>query len=221
MGDRELRMKTEKRLFKYLQAQAEPEEKKRIEKLEKEQRRRERAAAKANQSPINISNQSSSLGLENYLPTNYRVNNLILDSSYKSLNYSDNDFVLKLSDPLKNVAAIRILRTEFINIDKPNIYEKNFDNIYLYLNGYTNTFIADENNTQIYGRLLGGNETYPAISGDIRNDPYIYIFRPIEHSLSRFHIKLLNHDGSLYNLEGYRAKVVITLAVYSIMNLSI
>lgn len=220
MTDRALRMKTEQKLLKYIQAQAEPEEKKRIERLHKEQKRREKLSAKANQSAIPNSLESSSLSLDNYIHTPYRISNLILDSSFKTLNFGDNDFVLKLSDPLKNVAAIRILRTEFYNSTNINKFENSFDNVYLYLNGYINTYLANDINTQIYGRLIAGTETYPSVSGDIKQDPHIYFFRPIENSLNRFHIKLLNSDGSLYDLKGNKAKVVITFAVYSVMNLS-
>lgn len=220
MADRIARIKAEQKLLKYLQAEAEPEEKRRIEKIQKEQKRREKLSAKANQSAIPASLESSSLSLDNYINTPYRVSNLILDSSFKTLNYGDNDFVLKLSDPLKNVAAIRILRTEFYNSSNLNTFENNFENVYLYLNGYINTFLANNTNTQIYGRLIAGTETYPSVSGDIKQDPYIYFFRPIENSLNRFHIKLLNSDGSLYDLKGNKAKIVITFAIYSVMNLS-
>lgn len=220
MVDRNYRYETEQKLLKYIQANDDNREKsladnKKI--LIKEQKKREKNAIKANQASITNSNESSSLSLETYLPTTYRVSNVILDSSFKSENFADNNFILKLSDPLKNVVALRILRTEFLNTSNKN---NNFDNVYLYLNGYINTYLANETNTQIYGRLIAGTETYTAISSDIRNDPFIYIFRPIENSLSKFEIKLLNADGSLYDLQNNNSSIIITLAVYTIPNIA-
>lgn len=220
MNDRNYRLEAEQKLFRFLKDNDDKRERSvndNKEILIKEQKRKQRSAIKANQASITNSNESSSLSLETYLPTTYKVSNIILDSSFKKAGQNDNNFVLKLSDPLKNIVALRILRTEFINYTNP---DKLFDNSYLYLNGYINTYLANETNTQFFGRLIAGTETYTSISSDIRNDPFIYIFRPIEHSLSRFDIKILNADGSLYNPKGDGISVVITLAVYTIPNIA-
>lgn len=229
MGDRNYRLEAEKKLLKFIQENDDHREQsmsdsKKI--LVKEQKRRDKNAIKANQASITNSNESSALSMETYLPTTYRVTNLILDSYFVATNYRKNSnllnqFILKLSDPLRNVVAIRILRTEFINLtDSQDINYVALKNAYIYFNGYINTFIANETNTQIYGRLIAGTEIYPGISSDIRNDPFVYIFRPIENSLSRFEIKILNGDGSLYDFHDNNIQIVITLAVYTIPNIA-
>ena len=137
-----------------------------------------------------------------------------------------NDFVVKLQDAIKMVAAIRILKTEFyqpsnsfgyfvLNEAKIPLQLYNVSHAYLYLNGYKNTIIANDGNAALLGRIGPGMEMYPAITGDPLKDPFICVFRPIEGKLRRFHVKLLNADGSSYPVTN--ARVVLTIALYCVM----
>jgi len=170
--------------------------------------------------------ENTSLTMDRYLTTKFRVYNIIVDSSFRDINSypNANDFVVKLQDNLKNIVALRILRTEYFqpsastnyfvfnNIRVP-IQAYTMENAYLYLNGYISTNVANDTNTQFFGRIGPGTEIYPAINGNITQDPYIYIFQPMEQKLRRFHIKLLQADGTAYPTES-SARVVITLAAY-------
>lgn len=173
-------------------------------------------------SPANMS-----LTMDKYMPTRFRVYNVILDSSFRdTIAYPNaNDFVVKLTEPITNVAAIRILRTEFyqpsnttgyfvLNEVRVPLQLYNIESAYLYLNGYISTTVANDTNTTFFGRIGPGTETYPAVTGDISQDPFIYVLQPIEARMKRFHVKLLQADGSTYPVSN--ARVVINLAVYSL-----
>lgn len=166
-----------------------------------------------------------STSMDQYVSARYRLYNVILDSSFRdSRTYPHaNDFVVKLTEPLLNVAAIRILRTEFyqpsattgyfvMNNVRIPLQLYNIESAYLYLNGYISTNVANETNTTFFGRVSPGTETYPAVTGDITLDPYVYVLQPLDPKLKRFHVKLLQPDGCLYAVDN--ARVVITLAVY-------
>jgi hypothetical protein len=168
-----------------------------------------------------------SLTMDKYLPTRFQVRNVILDSSFRdTLAYPNaNDFVVRLTEPITNVAAIRILRTEFyqpsnttgyfvLNEVRVPLQLYNIESAYLFLNGYISTTVANDTNTTFFGRIGPGTETYPAITGDITQDPFIYVLQPMEPRMKRFHIKLLHADGSVYEVNN--ARVVINLAVYSL-----
>lgn len=174
-----------------------------------------------------VSKQPSNFGLtmDTYLPTRYIVRNVILDSTFRDVIASPNanDFVVRLTEPLTNVAALRILRTEFfqpsnstgyfvINGTSVPLQLYNIESAYLYLNGYISTTVANDTNTIFFGRIGPGTETYPAVTGDITQDPFIYILQPMEPRMRRFHVKLLQADGSTYQVND--ARVVIHLAVY-------
>jgi hypothetical protein len=168
------------------------------------------------------------LGMDTYVPSKYRVYNIILDSSHRNRDqypYS-NDFVLKLQENLRNVVAIRIMKTEYYQSENMMGYmvfndiriplqANNVEHAYLYLNGYINTVIANESNIPLFGRIGPGTEQYPAITANPFDDPYIYVMRPVEQKMRRFHIKLLTSDGTPYTAQDSR--VLITLAVYCLL----
>jgi 3-isopropylmalate dehydratase small subunit len=205
----------EKKLYKYLLEEDQKNDKSR--EYIKEQKKRVKNTIVANQSIPSSSKESAGLALETYVPSLYTVQNVILDSSFSSYpNNSKNKFLLELSDPLKNVYAIRILRTDFVNTTNSNpIY-----NAYLYLNGYINTILANGLNTRIYTKLFNNTNIYPSVSSDITMDPYIYIFKPIDSILNKFNIQIMNADGTLYDFGENSINLTITLAVYTIPNLA-
>lgn len=165
------------------------------------------------------------LTMDRYTPSQYRVHNVILDSSFRDVGAhpSANDFVVRLTEPFTHVAALRILRTEFYQPSNTTGYFVmnevqiplqlyNIESAYLFINGYTRTTIANETNTTFFGRIGPGTEIYPAVTGDITQDPFIYIMRPVEPRLRRFHIRLMQADGSPYPVNN--ARIIIHLAVY-------
>ena len=160
-----------------------------------------------------------------YLPSGFRVSRLIIDSTFRDtgLYPQANNFVVKLAEPLRDVAGIRLLRTEFyqpsntvgyfvMNEVQIPLQLYNIETGYIYLNGYNCMEIANEMNTTFFGRIGPGTEIYPAITGDITQDPLLYTFLPAEEKLRRFHVKLLHGDGSAYQVNN--ARIVLTLAVY-------
>lgn len=205
-------------------------------KLPKEKKQRERSYKNA--APQVLNNQVTaptppsqpqqhemSLTLDRYLPSRFRVYNVILDSNFRdTAAYPNaNDFVVRLPEPLQNVAALRILRTEFyqpsnttgyfvMNEVRIPLQLYNIESAYLYLNGYVSTSVANDTNTTFFGRIGPGTEMYPAVTGDITQDPFIYVLQPVEARMKRFHIKLLRADGSIYPVTN--ARVILNLAVY-------
>jgi hypothetical protein len=160
-----------------------------------------------------------------YLESGLRVSTLIIDSTFRDTEiYPEaNNFIVKLAEPLRDVAGIRLLRTEFyqpsnnvgyfvMNEIQIPLQLYNIESGYIYLNGYNSVEIANEMNTTFFGRIGPGTEVYPAITGDIRQDPLLYTFMPAEEKLRRFHFKLLKGDGSTYQVNN--ARIVLTLAVY-------
>ena len=156
----------------------------------------------------------------------YNVRTLILDSNLRNFQYdvNANDFVIHLPDALRKVAVIRILRTEFyqsaetmgyfvLNDVRIPLQTSTIEHAYLALNEYAKLTIGNgAANVNVLGRIGPGSEIFPAPAADVMQDPFAYVFRPIEPKLQRFHVRLLNHDGSLYGVNG--ARVVLTLAAY-------
>lgn len=162
------------------------------------------------------------------IKTDFRVYNVVIDSDFRdtALYPNANDFVVKLQDAVKMVAALRILKTEFyqpsnsfgyfvLNEAKIPLQLYNVSHAYLYLNGYIGTVVSNDTNPTFLGRIGPGMEMYPAVSGEPTKDPFVYVFRPIEGKLRRFHVKLFNADGSMYPVTN--ARVVLTLALYCII----
>lgn len=174
-------------------------------------------------SPLVAPVQATTLG--RYLPNGFRVSTVLLDSAFRdtSMYPHANQFVVKLADAFRDVVALRLLRTEFyqpsnttgyfvLNEVRVPLQLYNIESAYLYLNGYQSMQVANEQSTSFFGRVGPGTEMYPAVTGDIRQDPLAYMFMPAEPKLRRFQVKLLKADGSLYNVKN--ARVVVTLAVY-------
>lgn len=168
------------------------------------------------------------LAMDKYVQANLRIFNLIIDSDHRNrdLYPNANDFVLKLQNYMTNVAAVRILKTEFyqksdsigymvLNDVHVPMQLYNVEHAYLYLNGYNNTMIANETNYALFGRIGPGTEMYPGISADPYKDPFVYVMRPVEPKLRRFHVRLLDSQGAPYPVENPR--IILTLAVYCIM----
>jgi len=172
--------------------------------------------------------EDDQLAMDRYVQTKFRVYNIIIDSEHrdKTAYPSSNDFVVRLQDYIRNVAAVRILKSEFyqpsnsfgyfvLNEMRVPLQLYNVEHAYLYFNGYVSTTVANDTNVALFGRIGPGTDVYPAVTGDITKDPYIYIMRPVELKMRKVHIKLLTHDGQPYPVNN--ARVVITIAAYSLV----
>jgi hypothetical protein len=192
------------------------------EKLIKKQRK---IRARANEDLTGANGEKASLLMNRMIDSKYIVQTVILDSAHRNLLQfpNANDYVIKILEPLRNVAAVRLLKTEYfepcstqgyfvMNGVKIPLQSYNLDHAYLYLNGWINTIIANDTNTNLFGRVAPGVDTYPAVAGNIENDPYTYILRPSEPRLRRFHVRLLTHEGQLQAVTN--ARVILTLAFY-------
>lgn len=215
-------LEKQQRYLKFLQQYSEPEpqlpKKVLLEQVDREKERK-KVSRKARYM------EQPSLTMDRYIPSKFRIYNIILDSTFRDINVypNANDFVVKLVEPVRNVVAIRLLRTEFyqpsnttgyfvMNEVRVPLQLYNISSAYLYINGYTSTNVANDTSTTFFGRMGPGTEIYPAVTGDPTLDPYIYVMNPVDPRLRRFHVKLLNADSSVYPVSD--ARVVITLAVY-------
>jgi hypothetical protein len=223
-------MEMQARYLKYLQKENE-NERRVLEHVQEEQlEKQKRKMKRKNKIPLSAedADETANLSMDRYVPTKFRIYNIIIDSEHRDKNiYTESsDFVVKLQETLRDVVAIRVLRTEFyqpstslgyfvLNEVKVPLQLYNVEHAYLYLNGYISTAVANDTNVALFGRIGPGTDIYPAVSGDITRDPYIYIMRPAEPKMRRFHVKLLTHDGQKYPVNN--ARVVLTLAVYCLI----
>ena len=222
----------QQRYLKFLQQEESQEQKVRERVLEektfpKEKKKARKPLEKVATLAYQERPENSQLTMDRYLTNKFRVYNVIIDSSFRAAGTQANDFVSRLEEPFRNVVAIRLLRTEYFqpststnyfvfNSIRVPIQAFTMENAYLYLNGYTSTVIANESNTQYFGRIGPGTEIYPAVNGSLTQDPYIFILQPIEQKLRRFHVRLHKTDGELYPVDE-STRVVLTLAVYCLV----
>lgn len=219
------------RYFRYLQAEADAEKKLVARATENEKKtlrkRREREPKNGAQEPRG---ENASLTMDRYVPRapTYRLHTLIVDSCHRDVNLYPNptDFVVRVQEVFRNVAALRILRTEFyqpsnsfgyfvLNDMKVPLQLYNMEHAYLYLNGYLSTVVANDTNVALFGRICPGTELYPAVTADILQDPFIYVMNPVEPRLRKFHVRLLTHDGQPYPANN--ARVILTIGIYSMV----
>jgi hypothetical protein len=137
-----------------------------------------------------------------------------------------NDFVITLSEILKHVIAIRLIRTEYL-INDPSFTTALINNqpvplqlfkhiqAYIYLNGYEKIKLANKMTIPIFSQLSAGVETLPPSNDNIKFDPYAYILNPRNEKLDKFHIKILDGQGEKINIiDPDKIRLIITLAIY-------
>jgi hypothetical protein len=137
-----------------------------------------------------------------------------------------NDFVITLSEILKHVIAIRLIRTEYL-INDPSFTTALINNqpvplqlfkhiqAYIYLNGYEKIKLANKMTIPIFSQLSAGVETLPSSNDNIKFDPYAYILNPRNEKLDKFHIKILDGQGEKINIiDPDKIRLIITLAIY-------
>jgi hypothetical protein len=213
---RKYALEMQARYLKYLQQENENEnkviahvQKERVEKEKRRLRRKNTIALSAEDA-----DETANLTMDRYVPSRYRIFNMIIDSEHRDKTaYPDaTNFVVKLQETLRDVAAIRTMRTEFYLSNDKTVH---LEPAYLYLNGYISTIVANDTSVALFGRIGPGTDMYPAVTGDPFKDPYVYLMRPVEPRMKRFHVGLLTHDGQPYPTTDIR--VVLILAVYCLM----
>lgn len=162
------------------------------------------------------------------------VKHLVLDSADRNIDlYPDiGDFVLKMNEPFKNVVAIRLVKTEYytndingvnvmINNTTVPLYLTTIAGLYVYLNNYKMIHRSAEiENTNMFARITTGTESYPYTSSSLLRDPYVYLLKPYEPKLDRFHIQLYYSDNTRVvddpECPEVEINFVITIAVFCI-----
>lgn len=153
---------------------------------------------------------------------------IVIDSNTRDKNdyLLPNDFIITLSEVLKNVIAIRLIRSEYlINdasfttalINNQPVPLQLFKHIqaFIYLNGYEKIKLANKMTIPIFSQLSAGVETLPPSNDDIRFDPYAYILNPRNEKLDKFHIKILDGNGEKINIsDPDKIRIILTLAIY-------
>lgn len=156
---------------------------------------------------------------------------IILDSEdrNKQIYPEPNNFVLTMLEELKNVLALRILKTEYLFTDSSfNIITINDQVVplqlyknahaYLYLNGYNKIKIANKLTLPIFTQLSPGINNFPVSINDFRMDPCTYRLNPIEKKLSKFDIKLFDNKGEIVKIiNPEKIQIILTLIVYRLV----
>ena len=115
----------------------------------------------------------------------HKIHPVLLDTT------NTTDTVIKIATPLKNVFAIRILKTELI-------YPSNNkgEGFYLYLNDYRQIIRNEKaDSLNIFSRIMTGINDYQCVTTNILDDPYTYVLNPVEPKLNRFHLKAFEFDN--------------------------
>lgn len=139
----------------------------------------------------------------------FRTTHVVLDSSHRDIFTYPTiaQFSLSLAEPLTDVVAIRLLRSEFYPESNRTTAA------YLYVNGYVHTLLANDTTPPIYTRIPAGFDTLPGMTSHILEDPYTFHLQPREPRLRRFDIQLFEEAGLVTNL-GAHASLVLSFAIY-------
>jgi hypothetical protein len=166
-----------------------------------------------------------------------KVVNILLNSGDCTINSYTGSYVWHLQEELRDVVAIRPLRMEMYR-PSTNVGELVINGVsipiqvnttqggYLNLNDYRKIVISNpvkgyyssnagpvvNNDLNIFHRMVNGVDLLPTVKDDIFNDPYTYIFKPMERRLNRFEAKLYD---TTYNIIT-DATVVALLSVYCV-----
>lgn len=116
------------------------------------------------------------------------------------------NFSIKLASPLRDVVAITPIEVKLDGYDITNL-----GTVLLDVNGYQHTivdsFLADNaDSTQSATGLLpltmtttGCSFKYDQCPTNLGIDPYTYVFDPVESTIRRFQVRLLNPNGTQYD----------------------
>jgi hypothetical protein len=122
----------------------------------------------------------------------YKIHQVLIDSQ-DSINNNNGNFVIKLANPLRNVFAVRLLKSELI-YSFPHMNS----GIYLYLNGYKLLIRSEQKDTiDLFARINMGVTNFQCVTTNILDDPYTFILNPIQLKLDRFDVKALDNNNQL------------------------
>lgn len=143
--------------------------------------------------------------------SNYKIYQFIIDSNDRDkTKYPNiNDFVIKSTEPFKQVFGIRLLKSE-LN------YTSTFlgKGIYVYLNNYKLIYRNEtQDNVNMFARINAGVENHNCVTTNILDDPFSYILNPLEPKLQRFEVKFYDNFNTLFN-DTTSINVVLHLALF-------
>jgi hypothetical protein len=142
--------------------------------------------------------------------SNYKIQQVLLDSNDRNNAVYPTKFTLKLANSLKNVFAIRLLKSELLYTSS----SPSQDGIYLYLNGYKLLMRNEDQDTMaLFSRITTGVNDFQCVTTNILNDPYTYILNPIEPKLNRFDIQCFDYNNNVKT--DVLFTLVLHLAVFS------
>jgi hypothetical protein len=156
---------------------------------------------------------------------------IVLDSDDRDKNIypKPNEYVLSLLEELKNVIAIRLLKSEYVLKDNAfNLLTINdqifpiqaYKNVhaYIYLNGYNKIKMSNRITIPIFSQLSPGINNIPLSTDDFRIDPYVHRLNPVEKKLIKFDIKLLDNKGEIVEIiDPEKIQIILTLIVYRLL----
>ena len=139
------------------------------------------------------------------------------------------EYVLNLLEDIKNVIAVRLLKSEYLLKDSSfNILTINdqevplqvYKNVhaYMYLNGYNKIKMSNRITLPIFSNLSSGINNYPIHNDDFRIDPYVHRLNPMEKTLNKFDFKLLDNKGKMVEIiDADKIHIILTLIVYRLV----
>lgn len=156
---------------------------------------------------------------------------IVLDSDDrdKTIYPKPNEYVLSLLEELKNVIAIRLLKSEYLlknsgfsllTINDQVFPIQGYQNVhaYIYLNGYNKIKMSNKITIPIFSQLSAGINNLPLSTDDFRIDPYVHRLNPIEKRLNKFDIKLLDNKGKIVEIsDPDKIQIILTLIVYRLV----
>lgn len=159
----------------------------------------------------------------------YRQEVVVIDSNDRDKTKYPlvNDFVVNLSESIKNVLVIRLLRSEYtideayanliINNQKVPINIFKTFIAFVYMNGYSKIRVANETNSNFFSQISAGIDVKPSMTNNFFYDPYAVVMNPIEKSLKRFHVKICDSEGNVIPIKSdSTTRLILTLGIFTL-----
>lgn len=191
-----------------------------------EQELKERQQRRINEDRASFNDDYIPKTLPQTIKRRFKQQTLILDNTNSIIQSENpNEFIVELMDSLKNVVALRLLKTEYtmpssvayLLVSGKKIAYSIFNTVavYIYLNGYSNILLCNNKNNELFAQMSVGADMMPALSGNFFYDPYSYIFNPIQKKLKRFHVKICDNAGNILPNTG-DIRVILTIAAFTV-----
>lgn len=147
---------------------------------------------------------------------------VINTDNFDLTNGETNPFLAKMSSPFRDVVAVKLLSFEIRSSSEYSFIARE---VFLQINDFrVMTVEYNKNGTQhqrdafasFYLDAAGIIFSNRDLATTLSLDPYTYIFDPIQSSLDRFNIQIIENDGSIVDTNQFPVKIV--LAVYTKRN---